>query len=196
MNQMLACLTLAFGALAVAPVLASEPDGPAACPTSPTRVVRSAGGVTEYTGTFKGIPELCAMQRPDGAGYFYYGAWRSDWPGAGDAYPALRTVLSGPAGTRASFTTHSVPGMQWVDTLANEGTGTLVVDGQPHVVLQLAHERTGFDGNTYHSIITSWRDVRTGVTLKTTEHQISGQSYGPAATWTAVAVEPIGSPSK
>ncbi len=128
------------------------------------------------------------MERPDGRGYYYWGVWRTDWPGAGDAYPALRTVILGPVGTRATFDTRSIPGMQWHDSLTNEGTDTLVVDGRTHTVLRLAHEREGFEGNSYHSIITSWRDVATGATLRTVENQISGQSYGPATTWTATKV--------
>ena len=155
------------------------------------RVVRSVGGATEYGGTVAGIGELCSLDRPDGRGSFYYGAWRSDWPGAGDAYPALRKVVLGPKGTSATFDTHSIPGMQWHDTLVNEGRDTLMVGGTRYHVLILAHEREGFDGNTYHSVITSWRDVATGLTLKVVEKQIAGQSYGPATTWTAVKVEAL-----
>ena len=169
---------------------AAEPT-PAACPTQPLRITRSTGETTTYRGTVAGIPELCSLTRPDGSGAFYYGAWRSDWPGAGDAYPALHTVLLGPKGTSAAFDTHSIPGMQWHDTLVNQGRDTLMVAGKPHQVLILAHEREGFDGNTYHSIITSWRDVATGVTLKVVENQIAGQSYGPNTTWTAMQIEAL-----
>ena len=179
-------------ALLAAPLLAAARPAaaaPAACPTTPTRVVRSTGGVTDYHGSVPGIPELCHMDRPDGSGDFYWGVWRTDWPGAGDAYPALRRVILGPKGTRATFDTHSVPGLQWHDTLVNEGTEPLGVAGKTYTVLRIAHEREGFDGNTYHSIITSWRDVATGATLQTVEKQISGQSYGPGATWTAAKVE-------
>ncbi len=194
MQNRLMWLPVALCLAAGSPALAADITSPAACPSTPIRVIRSSGGMTDYTGIFAGIPELCRMSRPDGDGYFYDGVWRSDWPGAGDAFPGLHAVLFGPTGTKATFTTQAGPGLQWVDTLTNEGPGTLVVDGQPHTVLQIAHERAGFDGNTYHSIITSWRDVQTGATLKTVEHQISGQSYGPSATWTAVRVEPLRSP--
>ena len=60
--------------------------------------------------------------------------------------------------------------------------------GQAYTTLMLAHERQGFDGNTYHSIITTWRDVATGVALKVVENQISGECYGPGTTWTATQV--------
>ena len=138
---------------------------PAACPPVPTRVTRSAGGVIDYLGTVPGIPELCRMVRRDGAGDFYWGAWRSDWPGAGQAYPAIRAVVTGRPGTRASFVTRSVPGLQWTDTFVNEGSEAVEVAGRRYRALRLAHEREGIEGNTYHSVITTWRDVTTGVAL-------------------------------
>ena len=173
------------------PSRAAEPV-PAGCPAVPVRVVRSSGVWTDYHGMVAGLPDLCRLERPDGSGGSYYESqWRSDWPGAGDAYPAIHTALLGAKGTRVSFTTRSVPGWQWHDTIINEGTTTLTVDGQVYTTLKLAHEREGFDGNTYHSIITTWRDVATGVALKVVENQISGDSYGPGTTWTATQVLPL-----
>lgn len=174
--------------LLAGPAAAGEP---AACPPSPMRVTRSAGGVVDYLGAVPGIPELCRVVRGDGPGEFYFGSWRSDWPGAGQAYPAIRAAVTGPAGSRSSFVTRAVPGMQWTDTFVNEGIETLEVAGRQHRVLRLAHEREGIEGNTYHSVITSWRDVATGASLKVVERQIAGQSYGPNTTWTAVAVQPL-----
>lgn len=169
--------------------LAAEAMTPAACPPQPTRVVRSRGGVIDYLGTVPGIPILCRMVRSDGAGDFYFGAWRSDWPGTGLAYPALRSVLLGGFNARTSFVTRSYPGLQYTDTFINEGIAPLVIDGKRYDALRLAHERNGIEGNTYHSIITTWRDVRTGVALKVYEQQISGKSYGPDTTWEATRVE-------
>ncbi len=183
---------VALAAATFLPLAAAEAAGlPTACPPAPTRVTRSAGGVIDYLGTVPGIPELCRMVRQDGAGDFYYGAWRSDWPGAGQAYPAIRAVVTGGPGTRASFVTRSYPGLQWTDTFVNEGNETLDVAGRRYTALRLAHEREGIEGNTYHSVITTWRDVATGVALKVVERQISGQSYGPETTWNAVAVQPL-----
>ena len=173
------------------PALAAAP---AACPPQPMRVVRSAGGVTDYTGAFPGIPELCHLKRATGEGDFYFGVWQSNWPGAGDAFPAMMTVIHGPAGSRASFVTRSVPGLQWNDSFINEGAEPVVVAGRSYQTLKLAHERNGIEGNTYHSIITSWRDIATGLTLKVVEDQISGQSYGPETTWHATAVEKLPAP--
>ena len=166
-------------------------DMSAACPPAPTRVVRSAGGVTEYLGTVPGIPELCRMRRPDGLADFYLGAWRSDWPGAGQAYPIVRAVLHGGPGTRMSFVTRSAPGFQFTDTFTHEGPDALTVGGVRYATIKLAHEREGIEGNTYHSVITSWRDTATGLVLKVVEQQIAGQSYGPDTTWLATRVEPI-----
>lgn len=162
---------------------------PAACPADHVRVVHSNGPPTDYLGVYPGLPELCFQRRGNDPGYYYYGTWKTDWPGAGEAYPAVKTVLDSPKGTRTSFITRALPGWQWVDSFTNEGIETMDVGGKTYRVLRLAHEREGFDGNTYHSIITSWRDVATGINLKTVEQQISGQSYGPDTTWHAVAVE-------
>ena len=178
-------------ALALCPALAAA-ELPPACPPSPARIVRSAGGVVDYLGTVPGIPELCRMRRTaDGEGDLYLGIWRSDWPGAGQAYPALRAAIHGPVGTRTSFVTRSVPGLQWIDSFTNEGADTVTVDGAARPALRLAHERQGIEGNTYHSVITQWKDMATGMTLKTVERQISGQSYGPNTTWHAVGLEAL-----
>lgn len=181
-------------ALAVLALLAGAAPGfaaPAACPTVPVRVIRSNGPATEHNGIYKDIPDLCYQIRGGTPGYWYYGAWNMDWPGAGDAYPAIKTAVDGPKGTRTSFITRAMPGWQWIDSFINEGIESMTVDGRSYRVLRVAHEREGIEGNTYHSIITQWRDVDTGITLKTVENQIAGQSYGPDATWQAIRVEPI-----
>ncbi len=169
------------------PALAAE--APAACPPQPTRVVRSVGGATDYLGTVPGIPDLCRLQRPDGLAAFYLGIWRDDWPGAGQAYPAALAAMHGGPGTRVSFVTRSVPGQQFTDTFIHEGPDPITVDGVRYATFKLAHEREGIEGNTYHSVITSWRDGATGLVLKVVERQIAGQSYGPNTTWVAVRVE-------
>lgn len=120
---------------------------------------RILGFLSVMLGPLPGIPELCRMARADGTGDFYFGAWRSDWPGAGLAYPAIRAVVLGAAGARASFVTRSAPGLQWTDIFINRGIEAIEVDGHRYDALKLAHERVGIEGNTYHSIITVWRDV-------------------------------------
>ena len=178
--------------LLMAPAVAVAAGPPPACPARPVRVVRSAGGTVDYRGSVPGIPELCRLRRTgDGEGDFYLGVWRSDWPGAGQAYPAIRAAIHGAAGTRTSFVTRSVPGMQWIDSFINEGVETVTVGGTAREALRLAHEREGIEGNTYHSVITQWKDLATGAALKTVEHQISGQSYGPGTTWDAVRIETL-----
>lgn len=182
-------VVLGAGLLGAGP--APLPPVPASCPPHPVRVVHSVGAAVEYGSTYPGIADLCSVRRGGSEGYFYFGIWRIDWPGAGLAYPAIKTALTGASGTRTEFVTRSYPGLQWRDAISNEGTETLVVDGTRYATVRLAHEREGIEGNTYHSIITSWRDIRTGVTLKTVENQISGQSYGPDTTWTAVRVQDL-----
>ena len=153
------------------------------------RVTRSAGGTIEYGGVVPAVPDLCRLTRADGAGKFYFGVWRSDWPGAGQAYPAIRAVILGAPGAQSSFITRAYPGQQFKDSFTNEGMEAVTVDGHTYQALKLAHEREGIEGNTYHSIITGWRDIETGVALRTEEKQISGQSYGPNTTWQATKVE-------
>lgn len=165
---------------------------PPSCAPQSLRVVRSSGDTVDHLGAEPGIPELCRLKRTsDGEGLFYLGLWRIDWPGAGQAYPAIRAAMLGPPGTRTSFVTRSWPGMQWIDSYRNEGEELVTVSGTRHRTLRLAHEREGIEGNTYHSVITHSIDTETGVTLKTHERQISGQSYGPKTTWNAVRIERI-----
>ena len=93
-------------ALLCAPIAAIA-QAPPPCPPAPTRVVRSLGGVNDYLGSVPGIPDLCHISRSDGEGDFYLGVWRSDWPGAGLAYPAVRAAIRGEKGVRATFVTRS-----------------------------------------------------------------------------------------
>lgn len=172
---------------AAAPAVAAE--RPTACPSKPLRVVRSAGQPTLYTGTYPGIPDLCRLGPPGAESFFYFGIWRMDWPGAGAAFPAMKTAINGPPGTRVAFVTRSYPGLQWTDTIINEGAEPLIIDGRTYRTLKMAHEREGIEGNTYHSIITVWRDIQTGANVKVVENQISGQSYGPETTWTAIRID-------
>ena len=99
------CPAVYLGALGAAlllmPALAAA-EAPPACPSNPIRVVRSAGGVVDYLGAVPGLPELCRMRRSDGDGDFYLGIWRSDWPGAGLAYPAIRAAMHGPGDAQDS----------------------------------------------------------------------------------------------
>ncbi len=190
--QIGAALAVSVLPLLMAPASAAAAGPPPACPADPVRVVRSAGGTVDYLGNVPGIPELCRMRRTsDGEGEFYLGMWRSDWPGAGQAYPAIRAAIQGSVGTRTSFVTRSVPGMQWIDSYTNEGVETLTMGGTARQTLRLAHEREGIEGNTYHSVITQWKDLATGAVLKTVERQISGQSYGPGTTWSAARIETL-----
>ncbi len=177
-------LRLLLAAALAAPAIAGAAR-PTICPAPGWQVERSIGAPVRYMGNISGIPDLCRMDRGNGPALFYMGIWRADWPGAGDAYPALRAVIEGPPGTSATFITRSVPGLQWQDTVTNEGPDTVVVAGRRVATLKIAHERNGIEGNVYHSIITQWRSPSTGVTVKEIEQQIAGQSYGPGATWQA-----------
>jgi len=128
---------------------------PPGCALQSLRVVRSSGDTVEHLGAEPGLPELCRLKRTsDAEGLFYLGLWRIDWPGAGQAYPAIRTAMLGASGTRTSFVTRSWSGMQWMDSYRNEGEEFVPVGGIRHRAPRLAHEREGIEGNTYHSVIT------------------------------------------
>ncbi len=187
-------IALSLAAILSASVAAAAQPVPPACPPEPTRVVRSRGGTNDYLGAVPGVPELCRMRRADGEGEFYLGIWRSDWPGAGQAYPVLRAVIHGRQGAKGSFVTRSWPGLQWTDSFTNEGIETVLVGGVSRPALRLAHEREGIEGNTYHSIITSWLDLATGANLRAYQYQIAGQSYGPNTTWQAERIERLAPP--
>ncbi len=165
---------------------------PRACPPAGFVVERTIGPPVKYLGSVPGIPDLCRMDQGDGPGRYYMGVWRAAWPGSGDAYPALRQIIDGHPGSSASFVTHKGPGLNWDETVTNDGPETVVIAGRPYRTLRISHERTGIEGNYYHSIISQWRVIATGVTVKQMEHQIAGQSYGPQATWQATRIIPPG----
>ncbi len=152
-------------------------------PTAGSAVQRSVGGAVQYAGTVEGHPDLCWVQRGDARmSKFWFGVWNLEWPGADDFGAGMRKVLNGPPGTAVTFDTQSAPGMQWHDTLRNRGFEELnVLDGPRHT-LRVEHEREGFGGNTYHSIITQWREVATGMTIYQNYQHISGHPE-PGTSW-------------
>ena len=136
--RMLSVAALLVG-LAIGPVVA-QTQIPAACPAAPIEVVRSRGGVIDNLGSVREIPDLCRIIRSGETGQYYFGIWKTDWPGAGEAYPAIKSVILGGLDARASFVTRSVPGWQWTDTFVNEGVQYLEVDGRPYRTLRIMHE--------------------------------------------------------
>lgn len=174
----LACL-----AAALQPAAALGAEMPRACPSGPARVERSTGSVVEYLGTDPSNPDICLLRRGGGpVTGFYYAVWATDWPGSVEAYAALRHILRSPPGTEVTFDTYMIPGMQFRDTMRHDGFENLRLPGRVHRTIKLAHVREGFGGNTYHSVVTQWKDVDTGMIVYQNYQHISGRPE-PGTAW-------------
>ncbi len=158
-----------------------------ACPPAPGVVERSQGPAVEYLGRDPSNPELCLLRRGSDEGGFYFGTWKRDWPGAEDAYRALKQIYAGPPGTVVRFDTVAAPGFQWHETLRNDGLENLRVLDGTYRTMKVTHEREGFGGNTYHSIITQWKDVATGMGIYQNYIHIAGHPE-PGTSWDPTAI--------
>lgn len=152
-----------LGLLLAAGTAHAEP--PRICPASVGVVQPNIGPAAVYLGADPADPEACRMMRGGAEKRFWFGVWDTEWPGADAARIALRQVFAGPPGTVARFDTIAAPGYAWHETLRHDGFEDLRVLGTVFHTMKVSHEREGFDGNTYHSIITSWRDIETGMTV-------------------------------
>jgi hypothetical protein len=148
---------------------------PVACATAPATVERTTGLLVEYLGADPSDPELCLSRRGGKPFPAWFGVWATEWWGAGDARIALRTVLYGPPGTVARFDTNAGPGLRWHETLINEGVEDIPLLGRRYRTQRIAHEREGFDGNTYHSVVTQWREIDSGMVVYQNYRHISGR---------------------
>ena len=181
-NRLVASAVMA--GLAPAAAFAAAPPP---CPPAFGIVDRSVGPTTVYLGTDSADPELCRIKRGSDVEEFYFGTWNKAWPGAEAARRALRRVYAGPPGTSVTFDVSAGPGLQWHDTLRNGGIESLRVLGQVFPTMRVVHEREGFDGNSYHSIITGWKDLATGMTIYQNYQHISGHPE-PGAAWDPVSI--------
>lgn len=158
-------------------------------PRTSNTLARGALGAVEYLGHVPGIPELCRMRRGTAPEQqFYLAIYASEWPGAGLAYPVIRQVLRGPKGATGEFVTQAGPGYEWRDIYVHEGIEAVTLpDGRRVPAVRIAHERIGTNGNTYQSVVTQWKELRTGMIVHQEYHPISGRPSAGAA-WQAVAV--------
>ena len=176
--------------LAIALALMATPalaEAPPPCPPNLGVVDRSVGPAAIYLGADPADPTLCRIRRGAETGLFYYGTWNKDWPGAEQAKRALASIWSGPAGATARFDVSAGPGLQWHETLRNDGPEDLRVLDHTYRTIRYVHEREGFDGNTYHSIITQWKDVETGMSVYQTYQHIAGHPE-PGGAWDARSI--------
>lgn len=174
-------------ALGLFPTVVLATDAPPPCPPALGVVDRSVGPTTIYLGTDPATPEVCRIKRGSAVEEFYFGSWNVIWPGAEAAHQALKQVYAGPSGTSATFDVSAGPGLQWHDTIRNGGTEDLRLLGQVFHTMRVVHEREGFDGNSYHSIITSWKDVATGMSVYQNYQHISGHPE-PGTSWDPVSI--------
>ncbi len=150
---------------------------PAICGAAGASVVTDTGLKILYSGKVPNRPKLCRISINDVAGDYYFGIWDTKWPGGAKAEQALQTVIFGSPGTMVRFDTIGGPGYPYFkfhETIRNEGFERLHVAGRYYNTMKIAHERQGFGGNIYHSVVTQWRDIRTGVTVYVNYQHISG----------------------
>jgi hypothetical protein len=163
---------------------------PPPCPRALGIVDRTTQAPLIYLPADPANPEACPIRLRTGVGQFWYGAWRTDWPGADQALLAYRQVWAATAGTQAAaarFDTVIRPGYSWHETIRNDGFEELNVAGAVHRTMKMTHEREGFDGNTYHSVITQWKDVETGMTIYTNYIHLAGAPE-PGVAWDPIAI--------
>ncbi|MGI4945258.1 MAG: hypothetical protein ACRYHQ_32630 [Janthinobacterium lividum] len=143
------------------------------CPAAGARVETKGGPTFEYLGTTD-TPDLCRMRIGGEEVQAWYGIWLTSWPGADNAHPALKQVVSGRTGDVVGFDVRMGPGYAYHDLLRNEGIERVKILDATYQAMRLSHYREGFEGNTYRSVATAWKDMATGMILYSTYQHISG----------------------
>jgi len=146
-----------------------------ACPAAGARIEQRGGPTIEYLGASPSNPDLCRMRVGADEVEGWYAIWLTAWPGAEAAAPAMKRVIQGRTGEVAGFDVRMMPGSQWHDLIRNEGVEDINLLGTTHRAVKLSHYREGFDGNTYRSVSTVWKDIPTGMILYATYHHIAGR---------------------
>ena len=147
---------------------------PRACPAPGAKVETKGGPAFEYNGASPANPDLCRMRVGGEEVEGWYGIWLTAWPGAEQAQPALRQVMSGRTGATVGFDVVMGPGLAFHDLIRNEGVESIRLLGTTYQAMKLAHYREGFDGNIYRSVSTVWKDMATGMLVYGTYQHISG----------------------
>ncbi len=150
------------------------PVGVRACPAAGGRVEQKGGPTIEFLGASPSDPALCRMRVGGEAAEAWYGIWVTEWPGADQARPAMARLMQGTTGAVEAFDVRMAPGYEYHDLLRHEGVETIPLLGRTYRALKLSHYREGFNGNTYRSVSTIWKDIPTGLLLYGTYQHISG----------------------
>ena len=145
-----------------------------ACPVAGSRVEQRGGPAFEYLGASHANPALCRMRVGGQVVEAWHAIWLLNWPGADAAYAALTRLIQGRTGDVEAFDVRMAPGLQWHDLIRNEGIEDIRLLGKTYRALKLAHYREGFDGNTYRSVSTAWKDLASGMVIYATYQHISG----------------------
>ncbi len=146
---------------------------PMSCPAAGARVETKGGPTFEYLGATD-TPDLCRMRIGGEEVQAWYGIWLTSWPGADHAYPAIKQVMSGRTGDVVGFDVRMAPGYAYHDLVRNEGIERIKILDATYQARKLSHYREGFEGNTYRSVATVWKDMATGMILYSTYQHISG----------------------
>ena len=147
---------------------------PKSCPAAGSRVEQKGGPTMEYLGASPSDPDLCLMRIGGEAVEAWYGIWATAWPGADYAHRGLARVIASRTGDVVGFDT-ATPDAKWHDLIRLEGIEDIKLLGRIYSAMKLSHYREGFDGNTYRSVSTVWKDVPTGLLIYGTYQHISGQ---------------------
>ena len=161
------------------PLIPGENIGPAtgalptACPAAGARVETKGGPTFEYLGG-TATPDLCRVRIGGEEVQAWYGIWLTTWPGAEQAYPAMKRVIAGRTGDVVGFDVRMAPGYAFHDLLRNEGIESIRLLGTTYRAMKLSHYREGYDGNFYRSVSTVWKDMASGMLIYGTYQHISG----------------------
>ena len=146
---------------------------PLSCPATGARVESKGGPTFEYLGA-AATPDLCRLRIGGEEADAWYGIWLTAWPGADNARTALKQVMAGRTGDAVGFDVRMGPGYAYHDLIRNEGVEAIKLLGTTYQAMKLSHYREGFEGNTYRSVATAWKDMATGMILYSTYQHISG----------------------
>jgi len=144
------------------------------CARAGGRVEQKGGPTFEFLGADPANPDLCRMRVGGETVEGWYGIWLTAWPGADQAYPALKRVIQGGTGTVEGFDVHMSKTLNYHDLIRNEGVESINLLDKTYRAIKISHYREGFDGNTYRSVSTIWKDLPTGLLLYGTYQHISG----------------------
>ena len=146
-----------------------------ACPAAGARVEQRGGPAIEYLGASPSNPDLCPMRIGSDVVEGWQAIWLTIWPGVEAAIPALKRVIQGRTGEVVGFDVRMAPGSQWHDLIRNEGIEDINLLGTVYHTIKISHYREGFEGNTYRSVSTVWKDIPTGMILYATYQHIAGR---------------------